>query len=290
MKEKKNSYYKVKPCGIVKAAIQDVDTTGRIVTGFYNTYNFMDDDMDVLLSGAAKKSIKERGADSKAVAKIKHALNHDLTLLPGKIKVLEEKEVNGIEGIYFETAMADTTLGNDTLKNYLAGIYDNHSIGFRYIDIEMIERDNQHGNSSKWDKIIEKMINPEKAEEAGYMFAVKEIMLYEGSTVAFGCNQLTPYLGVKNGNKDALKIALFDRMDKLNKALKTGDQSDDMMGSFELQILQIKQMLNEMLDVIDLTPKEKKEAIKNSENPVENVKEANKESINLDYICNNINL
>ena len=93
----KSKYYSVKSSQV--KAIVDVSTSGRTVTGFYNAYNFIDSDGDVLIQGSAKKSIKERGPKSNAVAKIKHALNHDLTQLPGKIVNLEEKTVNGITGI-----------------------------------------------------------------------------------------------------------------------------------------------------------------------------------------------
>lgn len=239
----KKSFYSVKGCNL-KTNVKDVDESSRTVTGIYNSYNFLDSDGDVLLPGCAKVSIKQRGPASKAVAKIKHALNHDLTQLPGKLMLLEERMVDGVMGIYFETRMTDTQLGNDTLKNYLAGIYDNHSIGFQYMQMEWIERD-----AKGWDKIINQLINPEEAEGKNYVFAIKEINLFEGSTVAFGANSLTPFLGMaKSANKEAIKFALFERMNKLESTLKGGSQSDDMMHLFELQVLQIKQLMEEMCE------------------------------------------
>ena len=242
MNVNKSTFYSVKPSQ-VKALVENVDTVSRTVTGFYNAYNFIDSDGDVLLPGAAKKSIKERGPKSTAVAKIKHALNHDLTQLPGKIVTLEEKTVNGISGIYFETKMADTTIGNDTLKNYLEGIYDNHSIGFQFVQSEFVEK-----GAKGWDKYVGQLLNPNDAEARGYLFAVKEILLYEGSTVAFGANSLTPYLGVKSENKEAMKLAIIERLSKLEHTLKNGTQSDDMMRTFEIQVLQLKEMVAELTD------------------------------------------
>jgi HK97 family phage prohead protease len=241
---KKSAHYSVK--GNTQLSLKDVDTVGRTVTGFYNTFNYFDSDFDVLVPGSAKKTIKERGPESTAVAKIKHALFHDLNQLPGKIKVLAEREVNGLSGIYFETRMSDTTIGNDTLKNYLDGVYDNHSIGFRYINIEMIEK----ASTKAWDKAVQSLVNPEEAEKAGIMFLVKEIELYEGSTVAFGANKLTPALGVKSGNKDALTIAIYNRINGLEKILKNGTQSDETMQSFQLQCLQLKQIVAEITEQI----------------------------------------
>jgi phage head maturation protease len=236
----KGTYYSVKPCNI-KASIINVDTVGRTVTGFYNAFNFVDSDGDVLIPGSAKKSIKERGPASNAVAKIKHALHHDLTQLPGKIVTLDERSIGGISGIYFETKMADTTIGNDTLKNYLEGIYDNHSIGFQYVQVEYIEK-----GAKNWDKYVSMLINPQDVEDE--LQIVKEILLYEGSTVAFGANSLTPFLGVKSRNKEAMKIALIERLSKLETTLKTGTQSDEMMKTFEIQVLQLKEMVAELTD------------------------------------------
>ncbi len=65
---KKGLAYAVKSA---QAQIQDVDMTKRIVTGFYNSYNFFDDGNDVLLMGCAAKSISDRGPAGPAVQKDK---------------------------------------------------------------------------------------------------------------------------------------------------------------------------------------------------------------------------
>lgn len=219
-------------------SVKDIDMSKRTVTGYFNAYNYFDSDGDILLPGCAKKSIKERGPESQAVAKIKHALFHDLTLLPGKIQVLSEDET----GLYFETRMSNTQLGNDTLINYQEKVYDNHSIGFRYLNVTSID-----SKAKEWPKVLEQLINPKDAEARGYAYLVKEIMLWEGSTVAFGANQLTPYLGSKTMNREAMQMKLQDRMDILMKQVRIGHQSDEMLSSFELQIEQIKQMINELV-------------------------------------------
>lgn len=242
---------------VVKTAtanIQDVDMTKRIVTGFYNSYNYFDGGRDVLLMGCAAKSIADRGPDSTSVQKIKHLVDHNWTKLPGKIQVLQEKTLNGITGIYFETKMANTTLGNDTLINYQEKIYDNHSIGFQYLDIEYIDAE-----SKDWVMYLNMLLNPSDAEKVGYMYVCKEVKLYEGSTVAFGENSLTPYLGVKSQNKEALALKINDRIGLLEKQLKSGTQSDDALQSFEMQLVQLKQLVNE---IFTLAPSPKDTLIK----------------------------
>jgi hypothetical protein len=237
--------------------IKDVDLSQRIVTGFYNTAMYFDSDYDVLLKGSANKSITERGPDSNSVAKIKHLMFHDWTLLPGKIKTLKEDTatVNGqnVTGIYFETKMADTTLGNDTVINYQEGVYDNHSIGFQYLDGEYIDEE-----AKDWQVWLNQLLNPADAEAAGFMFLWKEIKLFEGSTVAFGANALTPYLGVKSQNKEALALKLSDKVKSLTAQLKNGTQSDKTMYNFEMQLLQLNQIIKELFivepDIKDTLP------------------------------------
>lgn len=259
--KKTSNHYNIKSCGIGKASIKDVDLTKRIVTGVYNAYNFVDGGMDVLLDGCSRRSIKENGPESNAIAKIKHALFHDTTRLPGKIMVLEEKEVDTeygkVTGIYFETKMDTSTEGNDTLIKYQEGIYDNHSIGFQYMKVDKVERDGQHGNSQAWKKYMDMLINPKVAEDAGYFYAIKEIKLFEGSTVAFGMNELTPTLGIK-GKEDVTKLQVIARIEKINSALKVGSLSDDALQSLENQLLQLKQIFDDTYSLIELKDEREK--------------------------------
>jgi hypothetical protein len=245
--EKLNTPFKVKADNAVPV-VMDVDTTKRIVTGLYNTYNYFDSDCDVLLPGCSLKSIQERGPMSAGVPKIKHALFHDLTKLPGKILTLEEREVeiNGqkVKGLYFETQMSSAQDGVDTLIKYQEGIYDNHSIGFRYLQLEFVDSE-----ATDWLQLVSQLTNPDDALECGCMYLVKEINLYEGSTVSFGANSLTPYLGCKSKDKALVQLSLFERMDRLNSQIKKGTLSDDAIQDLKIQFLQIKQMVKEMFEM-----------------------------------------
>lgn len=248
--DKRNIAYAVKD-NYLKFSIKDVDTEKRIVCGIANSFNYVDSYNDVLIPGSAKKTIAERGPESNATAKIKHALFHDLTKLPGKILVLKEAKINGIDCIYFETKLSDTEAGEDTLINYLDGIYDNHSIGFKYLQLKMIDKD-----STDWHKILDTLINPQVAIDNGYIYLVSEIKLYEISTVAFGANDLTPFLGFKTGNPADI---LLERMEKYEKALHSGRQSDDFLQTLEVQFLQIKQLYNDLQTYE--SPEKQKQAI-----------------------------
>lgn len=242
--------YPVKTIGEI--SIKDVDISGRVVTGIYNTFNYFDHDFDVLLPGCMSKSINEHGPDSGATRKIKHALNHDLRMLPGKIEKLQETEVDvegfgKVQAAYFETRMAKTQLGTDTLINYDEKVYDNHSIGFRYLDLEFLDND-----SSRWNEILNSVINPEDMEKAGMCWIVKEVELFEGSTVAMGANELTPFLGIKSGNKELQYLKLIEKMSIIEKQLRNGKQSDETLYDLSIELRQIKQMFNEIEDLKDL--------------------------------------
>ncbi len=107
---------------------------------------------------------------------------------------------------------------------------------------------------------MELLLNPEKAEAAGYFYAVKEIKLYEGSTVGFGMNELTPYLGVK-GKEEITQSQIIERIAKFEKLLTIGTLSDYTLQSAEIQLLQLKQVMSELFDKFQIKEKKEPEAI-----------------------------
>jgi uncharacterized protein len=156
IKDKLSRAYNIRPVEI-GTKILDVDTESRVVTGVANTMNYFDYDKDIILPGAFKKSLKERGVESTANAKIKHAMFHDMTKLPFKPLKIEERVMDGMTVLYFESKAVNTTDGDDALEKYREGIYDNHSIGFSYLTnkIKMVENGsrrvrsrNEHGCKS----------------------------------------------------------------------------------------------------------------------------------------------
>lgn len=271
IKEISSKYYGVKT---ISKAIKDVDTSKRVVTGIFNSYYYIDSDNDMLVDGCAKKSISDRGANSNAVAKIKHLKDHDFSLNVARLNVIDEREVDfgnkKIKGIYHESYFPNTTLGNDMLINIQEEVYDNRSIGFRYKDIQIAVRDPEEYFSNdtpayikkaarkNWIKYYPLALNPEIADQNGFFNIVKEIELFEGSDVSFGANSLTPMLGVKSTDKETLLRTLNEKQDNLIHQVKTGYQSDLCLRELEIQMLQIKQMqkeLSEYQPLIKGTPK-----------------------------------
>ncbi len=136
--------------------VKDIDMTKRTVTGLFNSYFYIDADFDMLLPGAAKKSIQERGVGTTSGNKIKHLKDHNFANVMARLDVLDEREVsiNGksLKGIYHESFYPDTTDSNDLLIKIQEGLYDDRSIGFRYINLVFADADSQNeDNRNNWE-------------------------------------------------------------------------------------------------------------------------------------------
>lgn len=236
IKNKLDISYKVKSN---LATYKEIDNNSRTIKAIANTYNFYDSDKDVLRLGCSKRSIDNRGAKSKAHDKIVHALNHDLNILVGKSILEEETILNGNPVLYIESKISESTEGENLLIKYNEGIYNQHSIGFQYKQIEFVEE-----GTEAWDDFLKDLINPEDAIKVGHGYDVKEINLFEYSTVSFGANKLTQYLGVKTENKTIQLNNLYSKLDALISASKNGIKNKSI---FENQYFQLKQMINEVM-------------------------------------------
>lgn len=237
----------------VKQAVNEieikVDSEKRIVKFIGNTFYLIDEDDDMLIKGCCLKSIADRGVNSNAVAKIKHQSDHCLNTknVVGRFTVLDERNVDGLDVLYCESYIPDTSKGNDDLTNYKEGIYDNHSIGFRYKSIVLAERDSADQLSKQtWDEYYPLALNPIKADEEGYFWVVKEIELFEISVVSFGSNSLTPNLSGKSKEiNNRLKTELFERIDELHRQLKPNAEKEERK-TIDLEVLQLKQIITEL--------------------------------------------
>ena len=255
-KKKLDMFYPVKSSGL-DMQVKNVDLAKRTVQFIANTYYWFDSDYDVLIKGASKKSINDRGPASNANAKIKHLADHKMQTdkMVGLPKIIEETVIDDKTVIYFESEIPETQQGDEHLTKYQNGMYDNHSIGFRYKDIEFAEKDSENSDAKEyWNEYFPQIINREEAEKAGFFYLIKEIELFEASVVPFGANSLTGVVGVKSKTKEQILFDLYSRMSSIESQLKKGDFNKDSEKSIELQILQIKQLMN---DIIFQKPSEK---------------------------------
>lgn len=230
--------------------IKQVDDEARTIKAIGNTYFLIDSDGDMLVKGCAVKSINDRGPNSQATAKIKfqsdHILNTKNTV--GRITVLDERLLDGNTVLYFEGFIPETRKGNDDLINYQEGVFDNHSIGFRYKIIEIADANSSDQNEVKnWNEFYPQAINPEVADAMGFFWVVKEIELFEISVVSYGANKLTPYLGSKSREENnKIKTDLLARVDELNAQLKSASESKEERKNIDLEFLQVKQIITDL--------------------------------------------
>jgi hypothetical protein len=178
---------------------KDDPTTGTIKRDIIaNTYNWLDSHGDVHVGNTFGKSINERAN------KIFHLHDHKHEVTAKVGQTLDVKEVNvlwtdlGVNKAGFTTVLMPTSeikekLNKDVFRQYLDKEIDQHSVGMRYVKIDLAVNDEDYKEEfNTWKTYIDKLGNKEKAEEQGYFWAVKEAVLIEYSAVLFGSNELTP--------------------------------------------------------------------------------------------------
>lgn len=251
LREKKQTIYGVKAFN----SKADLEVSGgeRTVSFVGNTYYYADAVLDVLVDGAAKKTIKENGPGSDAEDKINHIADHKLDTdhLIGRFVELgegqyEHPKYGELTGILGSSFIPDTTRGDEYLLNYINKMYNQHSIGFLYRDLMLADKESTYEEHRKnWDEYYPQIINKELVDKYGFFFVVKEIELWEISTVMKGANKLTSTLGVKSDDPQTALIELYNRLEILNGLYKSGNASKKKT---ELQIRQIKQMMSEIVN------------------------------------------
>jgi HK97 family phage prohead protease len=186
------------------AEIKDIDANSMTVTGYWSKFGNVDYDEDIIASGAANKTIAERGPMGSN--EIFFLNQHNWAQPHGKPTVLEAQE----KGIYFESKIAPTSYGKDALVLYAEGIVVQHSIGFSTVKADY---DQKTG-----------------------IRTIKEIKLYEGSNVTLGANPETPFTGFKS-----LTMAeINDQISKMIKLLKDGTLTDEGFGRLEIALKQFQ--------------------------------------------------
>jgi len=186
------------------AEIKDIDAKSMTVTGYWSKFGNVDYDDDIIASGAASKTIAERGPMGSN--EIFFLNQHNWSQPHGKPNVLEAQE----KGIYFESKIAPTSYGKDAIVLYQEGIVVQHSIGFSTVKADYDQKTGVR--------------------------TIKEIKLYEGSNVTLGANPETPFTGFKS-----LTMAeINDQISKMIKLLKDGSLTDEGFGRLEIALKQFQ--------------------------------------------------
>lgn len=235
----------------IEATVKDVDVKTGIVTGYFAAFNNVDSHYDKIMPGAFRKTIAERGPSGSN--QIKHLLEHDLEKPLGAIITLREDA----NGLYFESQFTTGVKRvDDTLRFYDAGVYKEHSIGYRTIKYNFVE-------------------NPDDPED--FYFELTEIKLWEGSTVLWAANDKTPFTGFKSAFKtreEALD-SIDKKMEKVMSAIKVGGLSDETYSSLEIELAKIKSLYRQIDSLVTpapLSPSTQAEALKKEEDDTKGIK------------------
>jgi len=190
---------------ISQGIIEDVDDVKGIVTGYFSAFNNIDSDGDVIVSGAYKKSIAENGPMGRN--RIMHLLQHNpLMPLAKPMELIEDGK-----GLRFTSKITETSYGKDVIKLYSEGVFNEHSVGF-----EIVKADNK----------------------ANYR-EIKEIKLWEGSTVTWGANPNTPIESIKSWDQPKSE----EMIAKFCGILRNGNLTDESMIQLEIGLKQIQEHL-----------------------------------------------
>lgn len=227
MNQKLINNYKIKSPNL---PIKDISLEKREVAFYLSHFGNIDSDNDMIVKGAFKKSLLERGVDSSTNRKIAFLRYHDWEKPIGIFTKLEEDDY----GLFAVGKLGTSSLGVDALADYEEGVIREHSIGFKYIQ----------------DKV--KWIPDESLESKGY-FMITELALWEGSAVTFGANEMTPVLQVAKGiNKIDLVNEISKELEIITKSIINGKGSDERLYELEMKSKYLQSQLSE-LATINLT-------------------------------------
>lgn len=217
----------------VMDSVKDVDGTSRKVKVVISRMGNKDLDGDIIQPGAFTKTIQERGPQGANL--IWHLTDHYPTLknAVGKFSELYV-EGNDLVGV---TDIPKTAWGNDVLEFYMTGHINQHSIGFRTIKRE-----------------------PLNAGTADEVNSITEILLYEGSSVLWGANPMTP---TREAGKSFTKEEAGKEIESLTKewgllmkSLRNGSFTDDTFELIELRISQNQERQKQLFEMLTTSPVE----------------------------------
>ena len=166
-----------------------------------NTTNFLDSHNDLHINGIWNKSV----ADNKAFLHLQeHMRDFDKVIsdnAKGSIESMTWKQLGlpydgKTEALIFESTI-DRLRNGFMLKQYANGWVKNHSVGMRYVQMELaINTEAEYDKEYKalWDEFYPVIANKEVADERGFFWVVKEAKIIEGSAVVMGSNSATPTL------------------------------------------------------------------------------------------------
>jgi len=186
-----------------KPNIEKIESDYVIIEAVINTTNIIDSHMDLHLPEIWNKTVKDNPYSY-------HLKQHEQkfeSVLSNKAKsynLITNFRNLGLNKDFATIAnMNKLVLGKKEqpfmFEKYTNGEVLEHSIGMIYVDLELAYYDeDSQKNMDFFNKALSQAVNPEIAEENGYVWVVSQAKKREGSAVVFGSNSVTPTLSVTN--------------------------------------------------------------------------------------------
>jgi hypothetical protein len=180
----------------IKLAMDEDTINKRVIA---NTYYWLDSHGDVHVKGCFTKSIKENAN------KIFHFDNHkhSFSAKVGNVKSVKEVSLKWSDlGITKDGSticvIGETELIEDFNKQVYQAYKNNeitqHSVGMIYVKIDLaVNNPTETEYYKNWNDVYPLLGNPEKADQNGYFWVIREAKLKEYSCVLWdGSNSMTP--------------------------------------------------------------------------------------------------
>jgi hypothetical protein len=169
-----------------------------------NVSNFFDYDNDVVLAEAYNRALQKASVpilDSHSRYSVKDSLlgkSNAVKVITMDAKAISEQYEGQISALVYEANLYADCAGN-VITKYQRGIIDQHSIGFKYLDMFFAAK-KEYGGSDEEDKLYQMyyplVVNKAELDRFGYFFGIKDIDIKEFSPVVFGANKMTPVMSV----------------------------------------------------------------------------------------------
>lgn len=183
--------------------IEDITSDIIEVKAVINSTNIIDSHLDLHMPKLWNKTV----SDNPYSHHLKQHENKFESIISNKAKSFNEKSNFNLIGLEKDFAttinLNQFALPRDKMPfmfdAYKNGEVTQHSVGMLYknIDIAYYDEDSEK-NMAYFEEAKKNAVNPEVADEYGYVWVVYEAQKREGSAVVFGSNSVTPTLYVKN--------------------------------------------------------------------------------------------
>lgn len=169
-----------------------------------NTTNIMDSHNDVHIPGIWKKTLQEKKnpyllQEHKMSFQNIISDNVKAKILNTTFSELGIKKLEGSTQALVFNAEISKERNEYMFNQYAKGYVKEHSVGMRYVKIDLAVNDERYEDEFKvWKKYIDEVANKDLAESKGYFWAVTEAKLVEGSAVVMGSNYATPTMSLES--------------------------------------------------------------------------------------------